>query len=396
MKKEQKNVSLSSTILVAGIMAIVGFIGGTRKSEIVNLVLPIFSLKQNQKVELDLSSVQEVYRTLSAKFDGETDEKKLIEGAKKGLVIAAGDEYTTYMDPKEAQDFKNDLNGDIGAGIGVELGLRSKGPTILRILKNNPAAKVGLIAGDILLEVNGEKVSNLNIAQITSKIKGDIGTSVKIKVNRNGEDIEFSIVRQKIYNPSVEFKKDGDIGILTISRFDEETGALARKYAKEIEDSGISKVILDLRGNGGGYVTAAEAVASLWIDNNSTILIEKRKSKVTDVIKSSGKNILSKKQTIVLVNENSASASEIVAGALKDYGLAKIYGVKTFGKGSVQEPIDIGGGSLLKVTIAKWYTPKDKNIDKQGIIPDKEIKITDEQFNNGEDPQLNAAKDDLK
>lgn len=308
----------------------------------------------------------------------------------------AGDDYTMYMDAEEAEEFNKSLEGDIGAGIGVEVGVRNNLPTVVRVLKNNSAVKAGVLAGDVIVEVNGESTEDLTIEKITSKIKGEAGTTVKIKVLRGQEEKEFSITRATISNPSVELEIRENVAIMAISRFDGETGTLARKYAQQIKNQGISKLVLDLRGNGGGYVTAAQAVASLWLNEKSLIVTEKKGTKVIDEVRATGDNVLADTETFVLADESSASASEIVVGALKDNKKAQIYGVKTYGKGSVQEPIDMKNGALLKVTIAKWYTPSGKNIDKEGIAPDKTVEITAEQINRGEDPQLSEAIKSLK
>ena len=394
MDRDKKQVKLSTLIAVSGIAMIIGFIGGTRKEEVLNLLSPIFGIKKTAS-SLDLSSVQNTYRVLAEKFDGNLDAAKLIEGASKGLVEAAGDEYTTYMDAAEAEEFNKSLSGDVGAGIGVQVGMRNNLPTVVRALKNNPAIKAGILAGDVIVEVNGESVSGKTIDEITTKIKGEVGTTVKVKISRNGEEKEFSITRATISNPSVELEISGEIAILTISRFDSETGALAKKYAQEIKQKGISKVILDLRGNGGGYVTAAQSVASLWLEKNKLIVTEKKGSQIVDEIRSTGDNILSGVETIVLADQGSASASEIVVGALKDNKVAKFYGKTTYGKGSVQEPVDINSGALLKVTVAKWYTPSGKNLNGEGISPDQEVELTADDINSGNDPQMTSAKDAL-
>ena len=394
MDRDKKQVKLSTLIAVSGIAMIIGFIGGTRKEEVLNLLSPIFGIKKTAS-SLDLSSVQNTYRVLAEKFDGNLDTAKLIEGASKGLVEATGDEHTIYMDAAEAEEFNKSLSGDVGAGIGVQVSMRNNLPTVVRALKNNPAIKAGILAGDVIVEVNGESVSGKTIDEITTKIKGEAGTTVKVKISRNGEEKEFSITRATISNPSVELEISGEIAILTISRFDGETGALAKKYAQEIKQKGISKVILDLRGNGGGYVTAAQSVGSLWLEKNKLIVTEKKGSQIVDEIRSTGDNILSGVETIVLADQGSASASEIVVGALKDNKVAKFYGKTTYGKGSVQEPVDINSGALLKVTVAKWYTPSGKNLNGEGISPDQEVELTADDINSGNDPQMTSAKDAL-
>jgi carboxyl-terminal processing protease len=244
--------------------------------------------------------------------------------------------------------------------------------------------------------IYGTRGANGVILVTTKRGSGEAGTTVKIKVLRGQEEKEFSITRATISNPSVELEIRENVAIMAISRFDGETGTLARKYAQQIKNQGISKLVLDLRGNGGGYVTAAQAVASLWLNEKSLIVTEKKGTKVIDEVRATGDNVLADTETIVLADESSASASEIVVGALKDNKKAQIYGVKTYGKGSVQEPIDMKNGALLKVTIAKWYTPSGKNIDKEGIAPDKTVEITAEQINRGEDPQLSEAIKSLK
>ena len=392
--KQKKYIPLSTAFIVVVLGLVVGFIGGTRKNEILSLIGPVvgYSVEENS---IDLSSVENTYSVLKDNFDGDLNKEKLIEGASKGLVEAAGDKYTTYMDSDEAEAFNKELSGDVGAGIGAEIGLRNDVPTVIRPLKDNPAIKAGILAGDIVVEVNGESTSGWTVEQVTSKIKGDAGTTVKIKVLRGEEYKEFSVVREKINNPSVELEINDGIAILKISRFDNETGTLAKEYANQIKDKNISKVILDLRGNGGGYVSAAKDVASLWLDKNATIVTEKSSGKVVDEIKATGNNTLSGIKTIVLANEYSASASEIVIGALKDNNVATIMGVKSYGKGSVQQPIDINGGSLLKVTVARWYTPSGANITDDGIKPDVEVNITTEDINKGDDPQMASAKKEL-
>ena len=392
--KQKKYIPLSTAFIVVVLGLVVGFIGGTRKNEILAILGPVvgYSVEDHN---IDLSSVENTYSVLQSNFDGDLDKDKLIEGASKGLVEAAGDKYTVYMDKEEAESFNKELSGDVGAGIGAEIGLRNDVPTVVRPLKDNPAIKAGILAGDVIVEVNGETTAGLTVEEVTSKIKGEAGTTVKIKVLRGNDYKEFSVVREKINNPSVELDISDNVAILKISRFDNETGSLAKEYANQIKDKQISKVILDLRGNGGGYVSAAKDVASLWLDKNAAIVTEKSSGQVVDEIKASGNNILFGINTVVLSNEYSASASEIVIGALKDNKVATIMGDKSYGKGSVQQPININNGSLLKVTVARWYTPSGANITDEGIKPDIEVKMSTDDINAGNDPQLMAAKKEL-
>ena len=368
-----KKVERSTLVLVSVFMLVLGFAGGSRIDDIRNLIAPVFGLKKVERI--DFSNVEKTYQALVSNFDGEIDKQKIIDGASKGLVEAAGDKYTEYMTSKEAEEFNKSLSGDVGTGIGVELAKDGDSVKVVRVLAKNPAESAGILAGDVISKVNGEDVSKENTSEISKKIRGDAGTTVKIGVVRGNEKTEFSVMRAKIENPSVELTKKDGVATLSIYRFDNETGALAKKYAEEIKNEGISKVILDLRGNGGGYVQAAKTVASLWLEKNALIVSEKAGSKTVEEIRATGDNPLKGVKTVILLDGSSASASEIVAGALKEHRAAQIVGEKSYGKGSVQTTINMPNDALLKVTIAKWFTPSGKNISNNGILPDIEVKI---------------------
>lgn len=340
--------------------------------------------------QLDLSSLQQTYQALKANFDGNIDDTKLIEGANKGMVNALGDQYTIYMNAKESTEFDDSLTGNIGGGIGVEVGMRNNVPTIVRVLKDNPAEKAGVEVGDVITQVNGESVKDMALNDVVAKIRGDVNTSVKLTISRDGTEKDFSITREQVNNPSAYGEIKNNIGVMTITRFDDQTGSLARAVAQDFKSKGVKGVVLDLRGNGGGYVTAAQAVAGIWL-NNQLVVTEKRGNTVTDQLKSTGTPILNGIPTVVLVNESSASASEIVSGALHDQKAATLMGVTTFGKGSVQKLINLMNDATLKVTVAKWYTPGGVNISEKGITPDKVVQRTTDDINAGKDPQLDAA-----
>lgn len=340
--------------------------------------------------ELDLSSVQETYRALKDNFDGNLDEQKLIEGANKGLVDAAGDQYTVFMNGEESNDFDDALSGNIGGGIGVEVGMRNDVPTVVRVLMDNPAEKAGLAVNDVITAVNGESTKDSNLNEVVAKIRGEAGTTVKLAVNRAGTEKEFNITREQVNNPSAYGEVKNGVGVLTITRFDDKTGELARSVANDFKKKGVKGVVLDLRGNGGGYVTAAQAVAGIWLDKQ-IVTTERRNGRVSEELKSTGNPILNGIPTVVLVNESSASASEIVAGALHDHKVATLIGETTFGKGSVQKLVNLSNSAMLKVTVARWYTPAGVNISEKGIAPEKVVTRSAEDINAGRDPQLNAA-----
>lgn len=386
----ERKKSQSVQFLVVIIVAIVSFAAGTRYETIFAAAAPMFGMRASNKT-IDLSSVQETYQQLAANYDGKLDTQKLIYGASRGLVAAVGDKHTSYMDPKESEEFKKSLSGNIGGGIGAEIGLRNNKPTIIKPLNDSPAQKAGIKAGEVIMKVNGEEAADWGVDKVVDKIRGEIGTSVKLTL-QNGQQVhEVSVVRQNITAPAVESRINGKIGILTVSRFNDDTVSAARKAAREFIDRGVTKVIVDLRNNPGGTVDSAQGLLGLWL-NNQVVLTERRGSETVKTLNSTGSPILENMQTIVLINENSASASEITAGALRDYGKAKLVGKKSYGKGSVQVVLDLSSGSQLKVTEARWYTPKGKNIDKEGIKPDVEVELTADDVKNDKDPQLEKAE----
>lgn len=341
---------------------------------------------------LNYSSVEKVYDELRANFDGKLEEEKLMDGLKKGLVQASGDPYTEYLPPKDAEDFEGQLNGTF-EGIGALLGKNENGNVIIiSPIDGFPAKKAGLQPRDVIVEINGEDALQLTTDQAVEKIRGPKGTTVKLRIIRDGkEDLTFDIVREEINIPSVETKTlEGNIGYIKVSRFGDDTTTLTREAAEKLKAAGAKKVILDLRGNPGGYLESAVDVSSLWLDNK-IVLQEKRDGVVIKTYKSRGDAPLLGISTVVLIDEGSASASEIVAGALHDNKAATLMGVKSFGKGSVQQPQNLQNGAILKVTIARWFTPNGKNIDKEGIQPDQKVELSEEDFEAGRDPQLDAA-----
>lgn len=383
-----RSISRKTFLAVMALVAVVSFIIGTRSLDISAAVGPLFGIKVSSDT-LDLSTIQDTYRALKANFDGTLDTAKLIDGASRGLTAAAGDKYTVFMDKTEATDFAKSLSGQV-SGIGAEIGVRTSQPTIVRIIADSPAEQAGLKAGDTIVTVNGDSVDSLTTDQVATKIRGDAGTSVKVSVRRGTETKDFTITRANITDKSVRSEIRNGVGILTITRFDSDTGDLARQAAESFKSSGVKSVVLDLRDDGGGYLTAAQDVSSLWF-TDKTVVTEKNGDKVTDTVKANGDPILAGVKTFVLVNGGTASASEIVSGALQDYGLAKLIGEKTFGKGSVQEIISLADGREIKVTVAKWYTPKGKNINTEGITPDQSVTMTAADVDAGHDPQLDAA-----
>jgi len=390
-----QQVRFVTFIGVVIVVALGSFIIGSRSQEIAALFT---GRTQNSNLpgELNLASVQQVYNTLKQNFDGQLDTQKLIDGAKKGLTDAAGDQYTVYFTDAEASQFQNDLDGKF-SGIGAELDKKDNNLIVQSTLDNSPARTAGVQSGDVITKVNDQDTANWSIDQAVAAIRGDKGTTVKLAIVRGQELKEFSIVRADIVNPSVTSQVIGDnVGYMRISRFADDTSGLARQAAADFRQKGVKGVILDLRGDGGGYLTAAQQVSSLWLKQGQTIVQEKRGSTVVDTQTASGDALLADLPTVVLIDGDSASASEITAGALHDHGVAKLVGQKSFGKGSVQQLLGIPSGGELKVTVAKWFTPNGVNISKEGIKPDVAVGISQDDIAAGRDPQKDQALDLLK
>lgn len=356
------------------------------------------SVSENQSLpdKLDYSSVDEIYRLLKQSYDGQLTVDQLLAGLKKGLVEAAGDPYTTYMDSNEAQAFNEQLNGTF-SGIGAELGKQGSDIVVIAPINGFPAEKAGLKAGDVIIMIDDKDTAGLSIEEAVALIRGEAGTTVKLTILRNDQPLEFTITREVIALPSVTAETlEGNIGYIQISRFADDTISSFNKAAKDFVDAGAKGVILDLRNNPGGYLDGAVSVSEAWLKNGQLILEEKRSGIVVKSYRADKTGILNDMPTVVLINQGSASASEIVAGALKDNNKATIMGVTSFGKGSVQEFSTFLAGDVLKVTVARWFTPNGQNIDKEGIEPDVIQEISDSDITNNIDSQLNKAIEALK
>lgn len=343
--------------------------------------------------DLNYGDTERVYDLLRTNYDGKLNAEKLEDGLRSGLVKAAGDPYTQYFTAKEAKEFNEQLSGTF-SGIGAQLGKDDKdNVVVIAPIAGYPAEKAGLRAKDAIININGKSTAGMSLDEAVSFIRGKKDTKVTLEIMRDGSDRkEITVVRDDITIPSVEHEiLPNNIGYIQITQFWNDTPELVNKAAREFKQAGVKSVVLDLRSNPGGSLPAAVDVASVWLPSGKTVLQEKRDGKVQETYKSSGAHGLLGMPTIVLINEGSASASEILAGALKDNKAATLMGTKSYGKGSVQQIIPLSDGGELKVTIARWYRPNGENIDKKGIKPDVEVKMTDEDYTKGADPQKDAA-----
>ncbi len=317
---------------------------------------------------------------------------ELFYGSLAGMVASLGDPYSVFLTPQVNKEFTEELSGNF-QGIGAEIGLKKGILTIIAPLPGTPAEKAGLQPRDQVLAIDGVSTSGMGLDESVSRIRGEGGTEVVLTILSpdSEESRDVTIVRDVINIVSVSWsKKENNTAYIKLSYFNQDTEQQFRAVAKEVLASNPDQIILDVRNNPGGFLDVAILIASYWIEDD--VIVQERFSDGTiDKYQSRGKPIFSDIPTVVLINEGSASASEIVAGALSDYGKAALIGMQSFGKGSVQDLIELSDGSSVKITIAKWLTPKGTTIDKEGLKPDIEVDLTKEDYDEDRDPQLDAA-----
>lgn len=329
---------------------------------------------------------------LKTRYNGELNNHELFDGALKGMVEAVGDPYTVYLNRKDYQQLNEMTDGSFG-GIGIVFGKRGDDYVVISALPDNPGALAGIKSGDIIVSVDGQSTRELNVEQVSHKIRGEKGTDVTLKLkNKDGKLYKVTITRQAIKNPSVGgvMLEDTKIGYIRIAVFNEATGADFREKYVELEKQGMAATVLDLRGNPGGLFGAGVSVAGMLVPKGPIVsVIDKSGEKYVET--SSLERI--KYPLAVLVDHGTASAAEIVSGAIKDTAAGKLFGVKTFGKGSVQSVYRLDTETAVKITTAKYYTPNGTSIHNVGIEPDVVVELPDDAVS---DVQLKAAVDYLK
>lgn len=353
--------------------------------------------KLEQNINFDL--YWDVWETLKDEYveGNKISDKKLFYGSLEGMVNALGDPHSTFLNPQESQNFQKSMSGQF-EGIGAEVSMKKDILTVVAPLDGTPADRSGLKAGDKILEVNGSSTEGMSLDEAVSRIRGEEGTDVVLTVFREGmeDSQDITITRGVIEVKSVETEmKDNGIFVIEIKDFNNDTLRLFNKAIKEAREKDTQGIILDLRNNPGGYLDTAVEVASAWVEDGP-VVIEKFSEDKKEEYKARGEAKLKDYSTVVLVNRGSASASEIVAGALQDYEEAIVVGEQTFGKGSVQSLVPFKEGSSLKVTVAQWLTPDGETISEQGVSPDKKVELNLEDYNNDKTPQMDAAIEILK
>lgn len=360
------------------------------------VVLPKVTTPSSVSKEVDFNLFWDVWQRVKKDFvEKDVSDKELFYGALSGIVASVDDPYTVFLDPDTTKKFEESLSGSFD-GIGAEIGKKNEQIVIMAALPDTPAERAGLKPQDMILAVEGKTTAGTTLDEVVTRIRGKKGTSVVLTIYREGEKKErdVSIVRDTIQIKSVVWNMKKDVGYIKVSHFNEDTEGAFGMAVREVVTKKPKGLVLDLRNNPGGFLETAVEMASYWVDGK-TIVIEKYDEKKQDSYVGHAAALLKDIPTVVLVNEGSASASEIVAGALQDYGKAAIMGKKTFGKGSVQDLQRLRDGSAIKITVAKWYTPKGKNINEEGIKPDHEVNQSEDEKNK-DDLQLNAALELLR
>ena len=343
-----------------------------------------------------LSLLEEGINIIDAKYADRDDINKddLFYGAMSGMLKALNDPYSVFLEPQDTKIFQEDVGG-IFEGIGAEIGIRDETLTVISPLKDNPAEKAGVKAGDKILYVDGEDTAGISLDKAVQIIRGKKGSTVVLTISREDleDNLEISVVRDTIKIPNIEWNKEGDdIAYIAFSHFTETAAADFENVAHEILQSDSKRIILDLRNNPGGFLEIAVDIAGWFMEPEEIVLIEERRRESnTKSYKTSGSAALSDFPLVVLINEGSASAAEILAGALRDNRGISLIGGTTFGKGSVQELVNLSDGSSIKITIAKWLTPNGTSIEDNGLAPDIVVEMTQEIFDTDGDVQLQRA-----
>ena len=391
--------------LVSGLIVVIIFTGGyfvgkRNSNSLATVGLPsVTNPTDSTHANVDFSPFWKAWSLIDSNFVSSSSTRKFSDqekvwGAIKGLTASYGDPYTVFFPPDDLKRFQDDIQGNF-EGVGIEIVVKDSILTVVSPLKGTPAYKAGMKAKDQILKIDGKSTSGMSTEEATKLIRGTKGTTVVFTINRDGKQSDIKVVRDVIDVPIVESKlRDDGVFVISFYSFSANSPDKFRDALREFVKSGSNKMVLDLRGNPGGYLEAAVDVAS-WFLPASDIVVKEDfgdKNKPEEIFKSKGYNIFTDKlKLVILIDEGSASASEILAGALKENGKATLVGVRSFGKGSVQELMPLTDDTSIKVTIAHWFTPSGKSISENGIEPDISVKVGDKDKETGYDTQLEKA-----
>ena len=390
-------------LIIAVIALATGFAGGFYYRDYkppIPLVDNLINKDTGQPDGVDFSLFWNVWELLHNKYvdSDKLVTQELIYGAINGMVNAVGDPYTVFLKPKESEEFAQQINGSFG-GVGIEIGLRKNILTVIAPIKDTPAARAGILAGDKILKIGDKSTEGMKVEEAVGLIRGPKGTKVILTTTRDGleKTKEVTMIRDTIKIPAVAWKLlDENTAYIEMFVFNKNVDEEFKKTAEEIIKSPAKKIILDLRNNPGGLLDSAVNIAGYFLDSDKIVTIEKFGNGKENQFRTQPNGLLKNYPLIVLINKGSASASEILAGALKDNRGVLIVGETSFGKGSVQEVAELPKKASLKVTVAKWLTPKGISINENGIKPDVEVKISEDDVKNEKDPQLDRARELVK
>ncbi len=396
------NRSMNKNIIIA-VLIILSFAGGFFFDKIINEKAYKAALSLDG---VDLSLLKEVYEKAVFNFvdPSQIDKQKLTYGAVSGMIEAINDPYTIFFDPIQSKSFQEDISGTF-EGIGAQLGVKNNQIKVIAPFKGTPAEAAGILAGDAIIEVDGQLTTEMSVDEVAAKIKGKAGTKVSLTILRTkGEGITetktFEITRALIKVPTIDWQlieKDGKkLAYLTIYHFSEYVFDDFRRVAYEILNSEAEGIILDLRNNPGGLLNRTIDIAGWFLEKEQIVLTEQNKNLEKTNYQANGPASFAHTPIVIIINKGTASSAEILTGAIKDNrNDVVIVGETSFGKGVVQRIINFEDGSTLKITTAKWYTPKGELIQDKGIKPDIEIELTEDDYNNNKDPQLDKAEEEL-
>ncbi len=390
---------IGSIVLVGAVFAFGAVFGYHQRPEI-EKVLGVFNKEAEKPAEVDFEPFWKAWSIVEKRFAAANgiDRQKMVWGAISGALGSLGDPYTVFFPPEEKKLFESEIKGSFG-GVGMEIGIKKGILTVVAPLKNTPASRAGIKAGDKILKIEDKETTDMSTEEAVKLIRGPEGTSVKLVLLSKGKEKprEVTVKREVIQIPvlDTEVREEG-IFVIKLYNFSERSPVEFRGALRRMSQSGSQKLVLDLRNNPGGYLEAAVDIASWFLDTGKIVAREKFKNGEEQLYRSRGYKPFDNLPIVVLVNQGSASASEIVTGALRDHEAAKVVGEKTFGKGSVQEVIDVTNNTSMKVTIARWLTPNGEDISKNGITPNIEVEQKEDDEAKGRDTQMEKAIEILK
>jgi carboxyl-terminal processing protease len=392
-----KRITITATVFFIAISFALGIYIGTHNRSEIEKITSVSGKEPQVATQADFSPFWKVWNTINEKYPSAskvTDQERVF-GAISGLASSLNDPYSVFFNPEETKSFEEEIAGNFD-GIGMEVGLKDKTLTVIAPLKDTPAYRADIKSGDKILKIDKKLTTGLSIEEAVKLIRGPKGTSVTLTIFHEGskQPKEITIIRDTINIPTLdtEIRKDG-IFVIKLYSFSANSANLFRNAMKQFVESGKDKLLLDLRGNPGGYLDASIDIASWFLKEGKVIVTEDYgNNKTAEIFRSKGYDIFNDKlKFVILIDDGSASASEILAGAMQDNNRAKIVGSQSFGKGSVQEIVKITPDTLLKITVARWLTPSGISISEKGLTPDYIVENTEKDLDAKKDPQMDKA-----